>query len=120
MLQKCLIYKRATLYSPDKDPLIIDYSDGTEANICNVVQQPDGTDVYPWFVMGKVIPIPLNIPRMSVDSIVREGQFNLTDTMLVKWEFIYGKSERLVKFYAKMILPWILIFLVVLLVNKSY
>ena len=114
---KCWIYKRATLQVPGLPPRILDYSDGTEAFDCeNVVVTPGEYPVYVWELPGEIIPIPLNIPRNQVDSIVRTGSIPYADGEL-QWEFIFGKYKPYTTYYTNKFmdcLPFILVILFLL------
>lgn len=88
---KCWIYKRATLYRPDKAPRIIDYANGVEEFDCDsVLVGPQGL-FYNWYLLpDQFISIPLNIPRNRTESIVKTGVIPFEDGE-IRWEYIFGK-----------------------------
>ena len=125
---KCWIYKRATLYVPDLPPRILDYSDGTEEFDCDDVFIEQGQyPVYMWRLPGEIVPIPLNVPRKQVDSIIRTGVVPYSGGEL-HWEFIFGKFRPYSTYYMKKFgtcLPFIVIVLVLMKLmqnekNKMY
>jgi hypothetical protein len=121
---KCWIYKRATLHLPDLPPQILDYSDGTEEFDCDdVFLTPGEHPVYMWNLPGEIVPIPLNVPRSQVDSIIRSGTIPYNGGDL-QWEFIFGKYRTYGDYYMKKTiecLPFIIIIcvLIVLLKRKN-
>lgn len=111
---KCWVYRRATLHIPDMPPKIIDYSDGTEPFNCNTVSDSGNYPVYEWKLPGEVIPIPLNIPRNNVDSILRKGVIEYPDGE-IHWEYIFGKFRTHPQFYLQK-LPQFIPFIVIILI----
>lgn len=109
---KCWIYKRATLHVPGLPPKIVDYADGTEEFDCEVLNNGQ-YPIYEWKLPGEVIPIPLNIPRKNVDSIMRSGVIEYEDGEL-HWEFIFGKFRPYPKYFVNKFMestPYILVIL---------
>lgn len=91
---KCWIYKRATLYDKDKNPVrILDYSNGVESFDCNSVLYNENGFFYAWSLLpNKTIYIPLNVSRNQTHSIIDMGSVPYQDGE-IRWEYIYGKYK---------------------------
>jgi hypothetical protein len=119
---KCWIYKRATLYDSNTgDVKIIDYSNGTREFDCEVldvngVNEPE--KVFLWNVAGTgtTIPIPLNVNRDDVPSILRTGRVDYNDSQYIEWECIFGRYHSYSKYYNTKYTKWILFCLLLIAV----
>jgi hypothetical protein len=119
-LGKCWIYKRATLHIPGMPPQIVDYSDGTEEFDCGPNHNGE-RPIYEWKLPGETIPIPLNIPRKEVNSIIRNGVIEYQDGEL-HWEFIFGKFKPNSKYYMnklKQCSPFLIAILILIIVLRK-
>jgi len=94
---KCWIYKRANLYMPDAQPVIIDYTDGTEEFDAQVDLSKEHP-VYIWKLNDENIHIPLNIHRTKVDSIILTGSIPYGEGE-IRWECLYGKFKPYSEYY---------------------
>lgn len=115
---KCWIYKRATLYSGDQKPVILDYTNGVEPVNCTSVMMDANGLFYEWeIVPGQVVPIPLNISRHNTYSIIRQGTIDLEDGSEIQWEFIFGKFQTFAEYNTKKFveyLPFLILILILL------
>jgi len=119
---KCYIYKRATLFEPQKLPVILDYTDGTEPFDCTVHVDADGALYHDWYLDGESIRIPLNVKRASVYSIVKDGVLDLDNGRRIEWEYIFGKFRTYPEFYwGKLVesAPYILIAIIIFYLIQS-
>jgi hypothetical protein len=99
---KCWIYKRAMLYTAEQPAVLLQYQDGTEPFNCNEVDiQSHSYPVYHWNVAGEDIEIPLNVPRLQVDSIIKQGSI-MTPKGEIKWECLYGKFRSYPAYYMEL------------------
>jgi hypothetical protein len=133
--KKCWIYKRATLRKPDGTFRILDYSNGIRVQNLDTVEDKDGTNIFLWNIQtardSRTLPIPLNIDKSKVDSIVRKGTFIVDNKGMIyepsqrtktatdgviEWEFIFGKCESIWEYYLPTIIAIIVFIFVFLLI----
>lgn len=117
---KCWIYKRATLHLPDRNPIIIDYSNGTESFNCDHVLESRDGFFYTWKLPSdsnepsKNILIPLNVSREYTSSIVRMGSYPYEDGE-IHWEFIYGKFQPYGSYMLGKFIEYLIFILIILI-----
>jgi len=119
---KCWIYKRAILTVPGQPSIILEHTDGTEEFDTTVVNTNDNKLFYNWNLRGHNIPIPLNVQRNKVLSMVQTGSIDLSTGTTIQWECIYGKFQSYPEYYMKKLLsrlPYILLFLIVILMTSK-
>jgi hypothetical protein len=120
MKGKCWIYKRATLYLPNEEPKIVDYSNGTECfNVDDkdIVFRQGHYPSYMWNLPGETVPITLNVPYTdkSVNSIFLNGVLPYGSGEL-RWECLFGKYKPLHLYYydkLKELMPILIILFIV-------
>lgn len=119
MKVKCYIYKRATLFREQNIPLLLDYTDGTLPHTCEITFQ-NGVPLYLWQIHDQIIPIPLNVSRNSVTSIVRQGVIP-TENGEIHYEFIFGKYRTYTQYYLtqlQQLAPILLVILIIYSIEK--
>lgn len=117
MKGKCWIYKRATLFTEDEPPLLLDYSDGTEPFDGKVFTDDSGQLVYIWRIAGQILPIPVNVPRLATTSIVKTGTIDVDDGF-IEWEYIYGKFRPLHHYMMVKFVQWLPLLLLLVLICR--
>lgn len=99
---KCLIYKRATLYDKSTgEARIVDYSNGTRAFDCKVLDMGGPEKMFIWNVGDTQIPIPLNVNRNDVPSIIQTGRIDYNDAQHIEWEYIFGRFHSYSEYFSK-------------------